>query len=270
MKSTMLVTVLVAIVGRFMADEVKAWVAWLHDKLRRAAVSMLPKKYRERYDEEWESGLEECPGEIFKLIYSIGLLVAAAGIRKAARDSFGLPAIKRFFDIVFASSAIILLAPLIVAIAVAIRLETPGPVYQSSKRIGKKGRAFPLITFRTTTLDGRHEPRFTRVGRLLNKFSLNEIPQFFNVLQGHMSIVGPRSITSEAGEHKRLECNPGMTGLWQEFGGRIGRDLIDDAYVKNWSLWLDFKIIVRALATASWIPLSKPRQHQYPPDENRD
>jgi Bacterial sugar transferase len=190
MKTTMLLTVLIAIVGRFMADEVKAWFAWLHGKMRCAAVSLLPEKRRARYDEEWESGLEECPGEIFKFIYSIGLLFAAAGIRKAERNSLGLPLFRRLFDLVVASMAIILLAPLIVAIAIAIRLETPGPIYQSSKCISKKGRVFHRITFRITTLDVKYKLRLTRVGRLLHQFSLNELPQFFNVLRGDMSLGG--------------------------------------------------------------------------------
>src|ERR1035441_422697 len=84
MKTTLLLAVFVAIISQFMADEAKAWSGWLHKKIRRRAVAKLPAECRDRYDEEWESGVEEVPGDIFKIFYSIGLLWAAFGIRKAA------------------------------------------------------------------------------------------------------------------------------------------------------------------------------------------
>jgi hypothetical protein len=106
MKTTIFATVLVGVVARFMGEELKSWSAWLHRRIRRAAVAKLPSCCRERYDEEWQSGLEEFPGEIFKLIYSLGLLRAALGIRKAALKSVVNPSVdlgqvKRIFDVLF-------------------------------------------------------------------------------------------------------------------------------------------------------------------------
>jgi lipopolysaccharide/colanic/teichoic acid biosynthesis glycosyltransferase len=288
MKTTLLVTVLIAVGGRFMADEVKAWFAWLHGKLRRAAVSLLPKKCRERYDEEWGSGLEECPGEIFKLIYSIGLLVAATGIRKAAFESLedaGTPPLKRLFDIAFSLILIVICAPLFVAIGLAIKLETRGPVFELSECIGKNGRLFYCRKFRIAASfvqPGRHGRclfRLTRVGRLLRIGSLEELPQFLSVLQGHMSFVGPRLTKEEiiepgapigpwratlgrwtasgGGEQKRCQLGrfdviPGLTGLWQVIGGQDRRFIepLNEAYARKWSIWLDLQIIMRSFVMA--------------------
>jgi lipopolysaccharide/colanic/teichoic acid biosynthesis glycosyltransferase len=168
--------------------------------------------------------------------------------------------------------------PVACAIIMAIRLDSSGPVYYCSDRIGKKGRIFRCIKFRTMVADAErrraeilhmnerdgvlfkvsNDPRVTGVGRYLRKYSLDELPQFFNVLLGDMSLVGPRPPL--AGEVKRydlshlrrLDVMPGMTGLWQvearqdpSFASYIS---MDTAYIENWSLWLDIKILVRTLS----------------------
>jgi exopolysaccharide biosynthesis polyprenyl glycosylphosphotransferase len=185
---------------------------------------------------------------------------------------------KRLLDITLSSLAILLLMPVACAIIVAIRLDSSGPVYYCSDRIGKKGRIFRCIKFRTMVADAErrraeilhmnerdgvlfkvsNDPRVTGVGRYLRKYSLDELPQFFNVLLGDMSLVGPRPPL--AGEVKRydlshlrrLDVMPGMTGLWQvearqdpSFASYIS---MDTAYIENWSLWLDIKILVRTLS----------------------
>jgi lipopolysaccharide/colanic/teichoic acid biosynthesis glycosyltransferase len=292
MKTTaLLVTIFIAVVGRFMADEVKAWFAWLHGRVRRTAVAMLPKELRERYDEEWERELEEYPGEILKLIYSVGLFSAAAGIRKAdlkiaADPGTRFSSLKRLCDIALSSIVIVLLAPLLFIIAIAIKLETPGPVFYVSKRIGKKGRVFDCIKFRTivrrtegAVSAGRRDPRVTRLGRLLRKYSLDELPQFLNVLLGDMSLVGPRPpMAYEVGEHeldqqRRFDVRPGITGLWQ-ISGRQERRLIEplnEVYAKHWSFWLDFQIIIRSLAVAAGDRTdSRPSQGAPSSDEKGD
>jgi exopolysaccharide biosynthesis polyprenyl glycosylphosphotransferase len=187
-------------------------------------------------------------------------------------------ALKRVFDIAFALAAIIAAAPVLIAIAVAIRLEDGGPVFYVSERVGKKGTLFPCYKFRSMVMNAekikaqlasknertgilfkmKDDPRVTKVGKFLRKYSLDEIPQLFNVLQGDMSIVGPRPpIASEVAKYeidhfRRLEVLPGLTGLWQV---RARQDpsferyiALDTAYVENWSFWLDLKII---LLTAS-------------------
>jgi exopolysaccharide biosynthesis polyprenyl glycosylphosphotransferase len=185
--------------------------------------------------------------------------------------------LKRTLDIVFSSLMVILLFPILLAIAIAIKLDSQGPIFYLSNRIGKKGRVFRCIKFRTMVEDAEKrraklihknerdgvlfkitdDPRITRLGRFLRKYSLDELPQFFNVLRGDMSVVGPRPpISSEVREYKlsylrRLDVTPGITGLWQvqarqdpSFDSYISLDM---AYIENWSIWLDFQIILRTV-----------------------
>jgi exopolysaccharide biosynthesis polyprenyl glycosylphosphotransferase len=185
--------------------------------------------------------------------------------------------LKRGIDIVTSIAALILLFPLILAISLAVRVDSDGPIFYTSERIGKKGRVFSCVKFRTMVRDADErraeilhmnerdgvlfkialDPRITSVGRFLRKYSLDELPQFYNVLRGDMSLVGPRPpLASEVREYKlsylrRLDVNPGMTGLWQvqarqdpSFDSYISLDV---AYVENWNLWLDLKILARTV-----------------------
>ena len=187
-------------------------------------------------------------------------------------------ALKRVFDIAMSLTALIAAAPVMIAMAIAIRMEDGGPVFYVSERVGKKGTVFPCYKFRSMVLNAeaikaelaakneragilfkmKDDPRITKVGKFLRKYSLDELPQLFNVLQGDMSVVGPRPpIASEVAKYeiehfRRLEVLPGLTGLWQV---RARQDpsferyiALDTAYVENWSFWLDLKII---LLTAS-------------------
>jgi exopolysaccharide biosynthesis polyprenyl glycosylphosphotransferase len=167
--------------------------------------------------------------------------------------------------------------PLMALIALAIRLDSPGPVVYSQWRIGKHGRPFLCYKFRSMVKDAdelqptlaslneasgplfkvRDDPRRTRVGRFLRRFSLDELPQFYNVLLGEMSLVGPRpNLPHEVEQYeewhkKRLATSPGITGLWQVSGrSDLTFDemvLLDIYYVENWSLALDFSILLRSL-----------------------
>jgi exopolysaccharide biosynthesis polyprenyl glycosylphosphotransferase len=186
-------------------------------------------------------------------------------------------AFKRAFDIVFSTALLMLLSPLLLLIAIAVKFDSPGPVFYLSERIGKKGHVFRCVKFRTMVRDAEkrraevmhmnerdgvlfkisNDPRTTRFGRFLRKYSLDELPQFFNVLYGDMSIVGPRPpIASEVKEYKvshlrRLQVTPGITGLWQVQGRQdpsfASYVSLDVTYIDNWSLWLDFKIILRTI-----------------------
>ncbi len=184
---------------------------------------------------------------------------------------------KRLLDIAASSVALVLLSPVLLAIAIAVRTDTPGPIFYRSERIGKKGRVFGCIKFRTMVPDAErrrtevlhmnerdsvlfkitNDPRITRIGRFLRKYSLDELPQLINVLRGDMSMVGPRPpIASEVKRYelnhlRRLDVVPGVTGLWQvqarqdpSFDSYIS---LDTAYIENWSLWLDIKILVRTV-----------------------
>jgi exopolysaccharide biosynthesis polyprenyl glycosylphosphotransferase len=186
--------------------------------------------------------------------------------------------LKRALDVVLSGLALIILSPLMAAVAVAVQLDSPGPIFYCSDRIGKKGRVFRCIKFRTMVADAErrraeilhmnerdgvlfkisNDPRITSFGRFLRKYSLDELPQFLNVLRGDMSMVGPRPpIASEVKRYdlshlRRLDVLPGMTGLWQvqarqdpSFDSYIS---LDTAYIQNWSIWLDLKILIRTLS----------------------
>jgi exopolysaccharide biosynthesis polyprenyl glycosylphosphotransferase len=185
--------------------------------------------------------------------------------------------LKRVLDMAFAGMVLLIFAPFLLAIAIAIKLESGGPVFYASDRIGKKGRVFRCYKFRTMVRDAEkrradimhmnerdgvlfkisNDPRITRVGRFLRKYSLDELPQFLNVLRGDMSVVGPRPpIASEVMEYKlnhlrRLDVTPGITGLWQVQGRRDpsfdSYVSLDVTYIENWSILLDLKIIVRTV-----------------------
>ena len=185
--------------------------------------------------------------------------------------------LKRAIDATGAALALALLAPFMLLIAAAIKFDSEGPVFYRAQRIGRKGRTFTCFKFRTMCAnadklkkdlehknerDGilfkiANDPRITRVGRILRKYSLDELPQFYNVLRGDMSLVGPRPpIAAEVEQYdlthlRRLDVLPGMTGLWQvearqdpSFDSYIS---LDTAYVENWSLWLDMKILARTV-----------------------
>ena len=186
--------------------------------------------------------------------------------------------IKRAFDIVFSFCVLVAMTPVFLLVALAIKLNSPGPVFYLSNRIGKKGRVFKCVKFRTMVADAEqrkaellhmnerdgvlfkvtNDPRVTPLGRFMRKFSIDELPQFWNVLRGEMSVVGPRPpLGEEVKEYslshlRRLEVTPGITGLWQVQGRQdpsfASYVSLDVTYIDNWSLWLDFSIILRTIA----------------------
>ncbi|HEY9854439.1 MAG TPA: sugar transferase [Stenomitos sp.] len=188
-------------------------------------------------------------------------------------------ALKRAFDIMATALGLIIISPLLVLIALAIKLDSPGPVFFKQQRITVKGRPFWMYKFRSMQVDAeaqldkiihlnerkdnlmfkvKHDPRITRVGRFLRRTSLDELPQLFNVLLGEMSLVGPRpplprEVDNYAPHHRqRLEVLPGITGLWQVSGRSDITDFeevvrLDLTYIQDWSIWLDFKILFRTI-----------------------
>jgi exopolysaccharide biosynthesis polyprenyl glycosylphosphotransferase len=183
--------------------------------------------------------------------------------------------VKAVFDVSLAGLLLVLLAPLLLAIAVWIRLDTGGPVFFRQHRVGRGGETFRMYKFRTMHVDAeqrlqamrgqnefagvlfkiRADPRVTRAGRVLRRHSLDELPQLINVLLGEMSLVGPRPpLHNEVEQYpqdmrRRLVVKPGMTGLWQVSGRS---DLswedsirLDLQYVENWSLTVDLVILMR-------------------------
>src|ERR687887_2269581 len=172
---------------------------------------------------------------------------------------------KRAFDLTVASSVAVLAAPLLGAIAAAIKFESRGPLFFRQERIGRHGRPFEIVKFRTLVdsppgepadyLISKSDPRITRVGAFLRRWSLDELPQVWNVLRGDMSIVGPRPTLGYQVERytprqrRRLEVKPGITG-WAQIHGRARlpwdeRIELDVWYVEHRSPWLDVKILAR-------------------------
>lgn len=187
--------------------------------------------------------------------------------------------VKRCFDGAIAAAAVVLAAPVMLLIAIAIKLDSPGPVFFRQERVGRNGRRFGIWKFRSMRADAdltkaelahlnsygdrrlfklRDDPRITRVGKFLRRSSLDELPQLFNVLMGDMSMVGPRPpLPCEVDEYEphhfvRLAVVPGITGPWQVNGRNLITDFeevvrLERAYINSWSLWSDLKILARTL-----------------------
>ncbi len=186
--------------------------------------------------------------------------------------------LKRALDVLGAGAALILMAPLLALLAILIRLDSRGPMLYAALRAGRKGKPFRCYKFRTMVPDAEalkeglrernqrqgpffkiaDDPRITRLGRLLRRYSLDELPQLWNVLKGEMSLVGPRphpldDFSAYAIEHlPRLDVIPGMTGLWQVTARRdasfqAGMNL-DIEYIHRWSLAMDLRILLKTAA----------------------
>jgi Undecaprenyl-phosphate galactose phosphotransferase WbaP len=193
---------------------------------------------------------------------------------------------KRVFDLIIGLGAGLLLLPVLLLIALLIRLDSPGPVIFTQDRMGRGGKRFPCYKFRTMRVGAEDilknmlaadaaanqeyllyhklakDPRITRMGRLLRKFSLDELPQLLNILSGDLSVVGPRAYLPaelpEMGAYASLilSVTPGLTGWWQVMGRHnttfAERLRLDEYYLSNWSLWLDVYIAIKTM----WIMIS--------------
>ena len=194
------------------------------------------------------------------------------------RSSYKRLLIKRMFDILGGLVGLAITGILTLFIAPAIRLDSPGPVFFAQTRVGKNGRRFKIYKFRSMYQDAEqrkkelerenevkglmfkmdNDPRITKVGAFLRKTSLDEFPQFLNVLKGDMSLVGTRPPTEDEFEQydehyrRRLSMTPGLTGMWQVSGRSEISDFdevvrLDLQYIDNWSLTLDFKILLQTV-----------------------
>jgi exopolysaccharide biosynthesis polyprenyl glycosylphosphotransferase len=219
-------------------------------------------------------------------------VVDVAGPRLQIRPVAGLPLLhidkpqykaagqlhKLVFDVVGAAGILLVLSPLMVAVAVAVKVTSRGPVFYKSERIGLNGQPFAMLKFRSMVADANaklaglleaqgtadkplfkieNDPRITRVGKFIRRYSIDEIPQLINVLKGDMSLVGPRpQVAKEVALYdraaaRRLFVKPGMTGLWQVSGrSNLGWEdsvRLDLFYVENWSLLDDIAILARTV-----------------------
>lgn len=250
-------------------DEVH--IAGLQDRVMLNTVleSARNERVEVKYMNEWLAFAQRAPLEYF------GALPVLSLHREETR--WAALAFKRAFDVVGSMLALIVTAPLMLAIALIIKLDSNGPVLYCAERMGLRGRKFVFYKFRTMVVDAdrqktellpgnerqgpvfklKNDPRITRVGRFLRKYSLDEFPQFWNVLIGNMSLVGPRphpidDYSRYLLQHlRRLDVAPGITGLWQimarnnpSFERAMELDLI---YIEKWSLLLDLKILLRTM-----------------------
>ena len=188
--------------------------------------------------------------------------------------------VKRIFDIIFSVLAIIITSPVMLLTVVAIKLDSPGPALFKQVRVGKNGRHFKIWKFRSMYVDAeemkhkllsqnevkdgmmfkmKNDPRITRVGRVIRKLSIDELPQFFNVLSGSMSFVGTRPPTLDEVEKyqtnqwRRISIKPGITGMWQVSGRSNIKDFnevvrLDVEYIDSWNLLLDFKLLLKTVS----------------------
>ncbi|MBC8071572.1 MAG: sugar transferase [Deltaproteobacteria bacterium] len=242
--------------------------------------------------ESFEAALQACDLRGVDVLVTMQGMVPGSGKMELANvTGFDMPMIglsrvpssqpllllKRVLDILGAAAAIAMLSPVMLATFIAIKLDSPGPVLFKQVRAGRNGRKFVMLKFRSMCNDAEkrrealqhlnemdgpvfkitNDPRITRVGRFIRKTSIDELPQFFNVLFGDMSLVGPRPpLPSEVAlyegwQRRRLSVRPGITGAWQ-VSGRNGIDFaqwmqLDLDYIDKWSLWLDIKILARTV-----------------------
>jgi lipopolysaccharide/colanic/teichoic acid biosynthesis glycosyltransferase len=264
-------------------QEVYAWCPWLAEKLIRRAVRWLPPHARERYLAEWLADLDMWRGRnLSALLWAIDTLLKAPKLRGALR--VGSPVErhlgKRVLDVTVAGLMLAVIAPLLGAITIAIKLTSPGPVLVRHQRAGLQGKQFGLLQFRTDDpefmldeallpagvddplFELHEDPRVTKVGRFLRRSSLHELPQLVNVLKGDMSLVGPQpphihDVARFKGRYREtLRVRPGITGISQT-GGRIPefddytRIRLDRFYIENWSISFDVYLILRRLAPLS-------------------
>jgi lipopolysaccharide/colanic/teichoic acid biosynthesis glycosyltransferase len=280
---SVLIFLLASVVVPMLVNEFTDWLPWLATKMVKIAAHNLPLDLRDRYAEEWEAEVRAVPGGgLSKLAVAIRIWLGAPRTGAALR---GLPSAwttKSIFDRLCAAVMLIMMAPLLAAVAIMIRLDDGGPAFVRQISIGRDGETFGAYKFRTMKPVARvvrsyedHkgeivlDHRVTRLGRWLRRGFVEDLPQLINVLRGDMSIVGPRSmLPEEAAEfvklakhhplaQQRLLARPGLTGLWK-VGGRSDLSLndlvrLDLRYLDNRSLILDIQII--------WIMVVRWRGH---------
>jgi len=251
------------------------WLPWLAKRILHAAALHLPPKYRQRYEDEWLGELDSIPGlRVSRLAFSLRVFFSATATMRAispeTRLYFSTPA-KRLVDFSFACLVLVLLMPMFLVIGLAIKLTSAGPIFIKERHLGFEGETFDVIGFSTTAsvvgsanLTSRpsnlRPVRVTTIGRLLRKLSLDELPQFINVMKGDMSLVGPRPLLAKEAAYlkdwhnARHAVRPGITGLWQVRWdeGRSFDDMVrlDLRYMQDSSAGRDIRIMLGTVRAA--------------------
>jgi lipopolysaccharide/colanic/teichoic acid biosynthesis glycosyltransferase len=284
MTGVILCALALAVAHSLVAQEIRAWLPHLARHLVRGAARRLPADSRARYEAEWLAELAAWDDR------AISALARAVHIRwktKAIRESLGEAGIrgeraKRMLDLSVALAMLVVLVPNLIVVAVAIKLESRGPVFFRQPRAGRGGRSFSLIKFRSMYIDAparwqelldssEHseqlellfsgDPRVTRVGALIRRLSLDGVPQLLNVVKGDMSLVGPsplhpserEEVSGREDESMPTDLRPGLTGPWQidyfvrghhSFRRRAG---LETEYARQRSLLSDLRILARTV-----------------------
>jgi exopolysaccharide biosynthesis polyprenyl glycosylphosphotransferase len=255
------------------------------------AIFAVPRERMASIDREVEQAVFLCEEQGVSVRISLDVLRYSGSSRMLLGDLDGLPmlsltrtpvdtlalGVKRAFDIAVSAGVLLLTGPVLLVLAIAIRLDSAGPVFFRQRRVGLNGREFWMLKFRSMHVDAearlealraqnemsgpvfkmKNDPRVTRVGKWLRKTSLDEFPQFINVLRGEMSVVGPRPPLRaevqkyERWQRRRLSVRPGITCTWQ-ISGRNNIDFerwmeLDLEYIDRWSLWEDFRICLKTV-----------------------
>jgi lipopolysaccharide/colanic/teichoic acid biosynthesis glycosyltransferase len=269
--------VAVATLSRLFADEAKSWIPYVTGRMIDQAVAKLSVEQRERYAEEWRADLDQIPGDLGKLLVAASFRFAATRMARPLTGeavSGWIEISSRITDVVLSAGMLFLFTPLMAFAALAIRLDSKGPLLVGHSRVGVDGRLFVLWKFRTRRVDAisgvstgnkPRDVRMTRVGRFLRRTRLDELPELFNVLKGDMSIVGPRPDRPQTfdrvckelpGYAERSQVKPGITGLAQvnnryHISTKNARAiLVDDMqYIRNRSITLNLHILLRTLVS---------------------
>ena len=247
---TLIIGILVGTFSQIFSDELKAWTPWITEKILRFAVRLLPYKQSKRFSEEWRSHMNEVPGHIGKLMFSIGLIRAALKISSfSAAESQELSAadrfLKRYFDIIMSCEMLIVLSPLMLFVCILIKKDG-GPIFSKQALLGSNASAFYCLRFRTTPNSGA--AKTTALMSFIYRTSLDNLPMLINVLKGDMSLVGPspeyfRRNLQNPSAIKNVR--PGILGLHliqlqHPHGAYIASE---KSYFKDWSIWRDIYIL---------------------------
>jgi exopolysaccharide production protein ExoY len=275
--------VLLALGGVFglLSAEFMAWGPRLAEVLRHVAVSILPPHHRDRVDEEWRRVLEDMPGSLGRLVTAATWVFLASLYPRSRSQDLAI----RALDLAVTISSLLLLAPLLATISLAISRTSDGPVFFAPTRVGKGGRLFRVLKFRTLYMDAdarlarylaendeacaewasvgklRRDPRVTPLGRFLRAASLDELPQVWNVIKGEMSMVGPRPITpdraSMLGDYREgyESVRPGVTSPSAVYPHE--RASADMEYIRSRTLWRTMKVMMLSVVAAFCRPPSE-------------
>ena len=260
--------IIIGLITAFIAQELFGWIDHLAKWLVRRNAKCVPSHLRARCEEEWLSNLNDIPGRVTKLLFAIDTFRASNKISHdyfLPNTSYWVPLFIRILDIIFAIISIVILAPVLLAVSAAIKISGKGPIFFRQETVGRYNSKIILQRFRTMHCDSENvkprnstkDPRITRIGFILRKLSLDDLPLYINVLKGDMSIVGPRPerpvFIQEFRKNipkymLRHTMKAGITGWAQINGWRgntdIGKRVEHDLYyIENWSLSLDIKIL---------------------------